>query len=149
MEDTKKHYPKDSSFIPVGKKDHKGNISNNHEGMKELYLQTYVNRLRKRPMKLVSEEMKKLKTELFELRLGLSKYNKSKPWTIVDLDRAIKSLTKDKARHPNGLINEIFKEGVAGKDFKLYLLKFFNRMKQENCINDFVRMADVATIYKG
>ena len=41
------------------------------------------------------------------------------------------SLKKDKARDPNGLINELFKAGVAGKDFKLSLLKFFNRMKEE------------------
>ena len=82
----KKHYPKVSSSIPVGKNDHKGNIITDHEGLKKLYLQTYVNRLRNRPMKPVLEEMKKLKTELFELEL--SKFNKSKSWTIVDLDRA-------------------------------------------------------------
>ena len=70
----------------MGKNDHKGNIITDHEGLKKLYLQTYVNRLRNRPMKPVLEEMKKLKTELFELEL--SKFNKSKSWTIVDLDRA-------------------------------------------------------------
>ena len=89
-------------------------------------------------MKPVLEEMKKLKTELFELEL--SKFNKSKSWTIVDLDRA---------RVWKRIINELFKAGVAGKDFKLSLLKFFNRMKEETFIPDFVRMADVANIYKG
>ena len=46
----KKHYPKVSTAVPVGKKDGKGNIITNHEGLKHLYLQTYVNRLRNRPM---------------------------------------------------------------------------------------------------
>ena len=47
----KKHYPKISPLIPVGKKDMKGNIITNHEGLKHLYLQTYAHRLRNRPIK--------------------------------------------------------------------------------------------------
>ena len=58
-------------------------------------------------------------------------------------------MKKEKARDPNGLVNEIFKEGVAGKDFKISLLDFFNKMKAENLAPDFIKMADVATIYKG
>ena len=145
----KKNYPKILTAVPVGKKDGKGNIITNHDGLKKLYLQTYVIRLRNRPIQPDLEEMMKLKTKLFELRLQLSKKEKSQPWTMEDLNRALKSLKKDKARDPNGLINELFKEGVAGKDLKLSLLDFFNRMKQECIIPDFVRMADVATIYKG
>ena len=78
----KKNYPKISASIPVGKKDRKGNIITNHEGLKQLYLQTYINRLRNRPMKPEFEEIKKLKTELFNLRLELSKQQKSLPWTL-------------------------------------------------------------------
>ena len=69
----KKNYPKILTAVPVGKKDGKGNIIKNHEGLKKLYLQTYVNRLRNRPIKPDLEEIMKLKTELFELRLQLSK----------------------------------------------------------------------------
>ena len=145
----KKHYPKISPSIPVGKKDQRGNIITNHEGLKQLYLQTYVNRLRNRPIKQGFENIRKMKTELFELRLELSKHQKSLPWTMKKLEIAIKGLKKDKARDPNGLINEIFKEGVAGANLKLSLLKFFNKMKEENFIPEFVKMADVATIYKG
>ena len=46
-------------------------------------------------------------------------------------------------------VNEIFKEGVAGRDFKISLLKLFNKMKTENFIPEFIKMADVVTIYKG
>ena len=145
----KKKFPKMLTAIPVGKKDRKGNIITNHEGLKHLYLQTYVNRLRNRPIKPDFEDIKIMKTELFELRLKLSKSCKSQPWKLDDLEKAIKGLKKDKARDPNGLVNEIFKDGVAGKDFKLSILALFNRMRVKNFIPDFVTMADVATIYKG
>ena len=133
----------------MGKKDRKGNIITNHEGLKHLYLQTYVNRLRNRPIKPDFEEIRRLKMELFELRLKLSKNTKSQPWNLEHLEKAIKGLKNEKARDPNGLINEIFKEGVAGKDFKLSLLAFFNRIREKSFIPDFVELADVATIYKG
>ena len=145
----KKKYPKISVDIPVGKKDRKGNIITNHEGLKHLYLETYVNRLRNRPMKKDFEGIKKMKEELFELRLEMSKCLKSQPWTLKDLEKAIKCLKNDKARDPTGLVNEIFKEGVAGRDLKLSLLSLFNRMREENTVLDFVKMADIATIYKG
>ena len=58
-------------------------------------------------------------------------------------------LKNDKARDPNGWINEIFKEGVAGKDLKVSILVMFNRIKSENEFPGFVRKADISTIYKG
>ena len=66
-----------------------------------------------------------------------------------DLDAALKALKKDKARDPNGWSNELFKDGVAGQNLKLSLLDFFNKMKADNQIPDFVRLADISTIYKG
>ena len=66
-----------------------------------------------------------------------------------DLDKALAALKKNKARDPNGWISEIFKDGVAGKDLKISMLKMFNKMKFENFIAEFIRLADVATIYKG
>ena len=114
-----------------------------------MYLKTYINRLRSRPVKEGFEDMKTLKMKLFDMRLNLSRMNKSQPWTLKNLETALKCLKKDKARDPNGLINELFKKGVAGKNFKLSLLKLMNKMKEENTIPEFVQLADVATIYKG
>ena len=143
------NYPKVAAGIPMGKKDRKGNIVTNYEGLKSLYLQTYVSRLRNRPMKPDLEGLKKMKEELFKLRLKLSKTRKSQPWTLEHLDKALKGLKNDKAIDPNGLVNEIFKDGVAGKDLKKSFLKMLNRIKEEDFIPDFVRLADIATIYKG
>ena len=61
----------------------------------------------------------------------------------------MKSLKKNKARDPNGWINDLFKEGVAGTNLKLSMLKLFNKIKIENYIPDFMRKADIATLYKG
>ena len=87
--------------------------------------------------------------ELFDLRLELSKYKKSKPWMLKDLENVLNSLKNDKARDPNGWVNEIFKTGVAGMNLKLSMLKLFNKIKTENHIQEFMRKADVTTIYKG
>ena len=78
-----------------------------HEGLKRLYLQTYINRLRNRPIHSDFEEIKKMKTDLFDLRLKLSKNRKSQPWTLEQLEKALSGLKNGKARDPNGLVNEI------------------------------------------
>ena len=90
-----------------------------------------------------------MKTNLFEIRLELSKSCQTEPWKMFQLEKVLKDLKKDKARDPIGLVNELFKEGVVGKNLKISLLKLFNRMKKENYIPEFMRLADVATIYKG
>ena len=47
----KRKFPKCSPSVPVGKKDQAGNLISNHDGLKDLYLQTYIHRLRNRPIK--------------------------------------------------------------------------------------------------
>jgi hypothetical protein len=68
---------------------------------------------------------------------------------MEQLEKALSGLKNGKARDPNGLVNEIFKEGVAGKDLKLSLLTFLSRIRGGDFIPEFVELADVATIYKG
>ena len=145
----KEMYPKITSAVPVGKQDKSGNIVTNHESLKHLYLYTYINRLRNRPIRAGFEEIKQLKTNLFEMRLKLASNLKSKAWGLDDLERVLKQLKNNKARDPNGLINELFKQGIAGKDLKVSLLKLLNKIKEENEIPDYIKLADVATIYKG
>ena len=54
-----KNYPKHLNAIPVGKKDRSGN----HKGLKELYLETYLNRMRNRPIKPRFEKLQSMKTD--------------------------------------------------------------------------------------
>ena len=65
--------------------------------------------MRNRSIKKDLEELKKLKDELFDVRLRLASKKKSEPWTMEDLDAALKALKKDKARDPHGCLNEFFK----------------------------------------
>ena len=145
----KKKYPRQLNVIPVGKRDRSGNIITNHTNLKHLYLETYLHRLRNRPIKTEFEEMKDLKILLFNLRMQKAKNCKTGPWNIFDLDKVLRKLKNNKARDPHGWINEIFKEGVAGKNLKISLLKLFNKIKDTGYIPKFMELADIATIYKG
>ena len=126
-----------------------GNLITNHKGLKNLYLKTYKERLRSRPMKEDYEEIKNLKLVLFNLRKELSGNRKSKPWEMEDLEAILKNLKNDKARDPNCWINELFKNDVAGLNLKKSLLTLFNKIKAKNHFPDFMKLADVTTIYKG
>ena len=131
------------------KKNTEGKIVTNHDELKHLFLDTYTKRLRNRPIKNGFEEIKNIKEDVFNSRMEIAMKRKSKPWKITDLETVLKALKKDKARDPNGWANELFRSGVAGNSLKMSLLDFLNKMKTENFIPAFVRMADVATIYKG
>jgi hypothetical protein len=82
----KKKFPKSSHAMPVGKKDGKGNLVTNNRELKKLYLKTYTQRMRNRPIKYELEELKGLKDELFNVRLKLASQKKSEPWQMEDLD---------------------------------------------------------------
>ena len=145
----KKKCPKVKSAIPVGKKDRKGHLITNHKGLKQLYLQTYIERLRNRPIKDGFEDLKTLKLVLFNLRKQLCEEKKSNPWEMKHLDAALKELKKDKSRDPNGWINDLFQEGVAGNDLKTSMLTMFNKIRSEKYFPSFIRKADITSLYKG
>ena len=145
----KTRYPKIEPVIPVGKRDKSGNLVTSHTALKDLYLNTYLHRLRNRPEKSEIKELKKLKDELFDIRLRLANSNKSVPWSLDDLEKVLKTLKPGKSRDPNGWVRDLFFSDVAGKNLKLSILKLFNKIKEENFIPDFIRKADITTIYKG
>ena len=145
----KRKCPKKKFAFPVGKKNRKGKLITNHDGLKKLYLKTYKDRLRNRPIKEEFSEIKNLKLMLFNMRKELCEGRKSEPWDMKDLNAVLKDLKKAKARDPNGWINEMFMEGIAGKNLKKSMLMYFNKMKEENQTPEFMKIADVTTFYKG
>ena len=145
----KKKFPKTSKQNPIAKRDKRGNLVTKHEDLKKLYLKTYKLRMRNRPMKQELLDLKIMKENLFAKRLKLAEERKSEFWNMNDLELALKALKDNKSRDPNGWINELFKDGVAGYNLKLSLLLIFNKIKDENQIPEFIRLADVSTIYKG
>ena len=64
------------------------------------------------------------------------------------MDKVLKGLKNNKTRDPHGLINEIFKPGVLGKDLKMAILNLFNSIKKEQKLPKFLQFANITTIYK-
>ena len=87
----KKNQPKMKPAIPVGKRDRKGNMISNHMGLKHLYLETYMHRLRNRPINEDLQGLKDIKMKLFDLRLEFSKSCHSKPWDMIQLEKTLKA----------------------------------------------------------
>jgi hypothetical protein len=146
---TKKLFPKNSKTLPITKKNSNGRLVSSPEELKDLYIKTYVHRLRHRPVKPDFEELKCLKEQLCAKRLELVKMKPYQPWGKDDLEKVLKSLKKNKSRDPHYLINEIFKPGVIGTDLFNSLLLLFNRVKYEFEFPDIMELANIISIYKG
>ena len=144
----KKINPKIKQTLPTGKKNIEGCVVTNPEELKELYLQTFLHRLRERPIKEGFEKLMEIKEELFMLILEAAKLNKRKPWNMNDLEAALASLKKEKLRDADGLINELFKLEVLGSDLKLSLLRLFNGIKEEGVFPDLLRKCNITAIHK-
>ena len=69
----KKLFPKIAQSKPTGKKNTGGRIITNPHGLKILYLETFVHRLRHRPIREDFKDIKFLKEQLFQMRLSLAK----------------------------------------------------------------------------
>ena len=145
----KRYFPKLKPKIPVGKKNVKGQMITNPQELKELYLSTFKHRLRHRPAAPGYEDLLDKQEELFKHRLELAKMEKTPPWKMSDLEKALKSLKTDKCRDPEGIIREIFKDEVIGTNLKKSLLILYNKVKQTGIIPVFMRFANIAAIYKG
>ena len=73
---------------------------------------------------------------------------KTDPWSMEDLEHAVKDLDNDKARDALQYANELFKEGVAGKDLKLALLKFMNLIKEKQKYPEMMEFCNITSLYK-
>ena len=71
----------------------------------------------------------------------------SPDWNMSDLDKALANLKNNKSRDAGGYINEIFKDGVIGKDLKKSLLLICNKLKREKLMA-FMNVTNVTTVQK-
>ena len=83
--------------LPLAFKDTKGNMITNHDNIKSHCLEKILNRLRKRPMhpELIILEQRKIM--LANMRLKRATKKKSKPWTMKQMEKAIKSMKNKNA----------------------------------------------------
>jgi hypothetical protein len=115
----RKVFPKNSETLPFAKRNDEGKLVSSQKELKKLYLQTFIRRLRHRPIRSDFEYLKSLKEELCSKRLEVSRMRKSEQWTIGNLQKVLACLKDGKSRDSHGLINKIFKRGVGGKDFQI------------------------------
>ena len=92
--------------------------------------------------------MEKAKTRLSKLRLNIATRRKSPQWTMTNMEKAIQSMKKNKCRDSDGLINELLKEDVAGRDFKVSLLSLLNKCKDQLQIPRMMKHVNIALIPK-
>ena len=140
--------PKVTQPEALAKIGNNGELVTNRAGLLKLYQSEYMKRLRHRDMKDKFFKLKMLKETLFNLRLQISKMRKSPDWSMNQLKKVLKSLKSNKSRDSEGLIFEIFKEDVAGKDLMESVLLLANKAKNEGEVPDFLKEAQITSIYK-
>ena len=133
---------------PTAKKDTFGNLVTAPLSLKELYLKTYKGRLEHRKIKEQYEEIRVLKEELWDLRYLKLKAQPSEPWSVQDLLNVVKQLKNNQCRDPNGMISEIFKEGVAGSDLLWAVLELMNMILETFHVPFDMIKADITSIWK-
>ena len=93
--------------------------------------------------------MEKYVDKLCDARLKITEIKKTDPWTMEDLDEAIKSLDNDKSRDALDLANELFKKDVAGDDLKVATLKLMNLIKMKLQYPKPLEPCNITSIFKG
>ena len=140
---SKKQEPK-----PLAFKDKKGNLLTNHDIIKKHCLDNIMNRLRKRPIHPELIKLQNRKIKLSKLRIKKAQQKKTNPWTLKQMEKGIQSMKNKKCRDAQGLVNEILKSGVAGRDFKLSLLSLLNKTKKHLKIPQMMKVVNIALIPK-
>ena len=144
----KKLHPSKQTDPPMAKKDKKGNLVTAPALLRSLYLETYKDRLRHRAIKPEFSDIYLLKMKLWNLRHESLKSKKSKAWPLKALDTVLKGMKNNKSRDPHGLLNEIFKPGVCGRNLKSGILNLVNGVKDNFHFPDYIQWANITSIYK-
>ena len=143
---TRRIFPKHKDKTPIALNDHQGNLISEYEAIKKFALESMVERLRKRPVQPGLEKLEKSKIKLCRLRLKRAREGKTTPWSMKQMNIAIRSMKNKKCRYPDGIINELLKKIVAGKDFIMSLLSLLNKTKRHLEIPYFMRNVSIALI---
>ena len=140
--------PKVKPVLPSAKRNFKGKIISGKKEIKILLAKEYKNRLRTRPTRHDFISTRLRRERIFKLKMRLSKYRKSAPWTMKDLESALGDLKRNKSRDFEGLVNELFKTDVIGSDLKKSFLLMFNNLRKERLIPEFMNITNITTVPK-
>ena len=142
----KKLAPKHAEEAPTAKINSEGELVTEKDKLEELYLKTYIERLKPNETQEDLKDIKELKNLLFGLRLNISGKIISPEWTMADLEKVLKELKNGKARDAHGHIYELFKYG--GRHLKLSLLRMFNLTKNLQIYPSIFQPSNISSIYK-
>ena len=134
--------------LPSVMLDKTGNLLTTSEAVENRAVKVYLERLDKNTMKPHLNAMETNVNKLCEQRLKITKHSKTEPWSISDLEEAIKDLERDKSRDAMGHANELLKEEAAGSDFKLAILKLMNIIKHRSQFPKAMEVCNITSIYK-
>ena len=133
---------------PTAMLDRNGNLLTDAKDIVDEAVKHYQDVLSDKP---IDEDYKHIQTEKEELcmeRLKLASKIKTPDWTMSDINVVFKYLKKDKSRDPLGYPNELFKEGIAGDDLKLAVLKLMNKIKEKQQFPTCLRLCNITNLYK-
>ena len=140
--------PNDKTCKPVSLEDKRGNLITSPEALKKLCLEEMIERLRHRKINPELLHLQELKEKLCNKRIELVKHVKSAPWTYQELEIVLKTLKKGKCQDPQGLVNEIFRPGVAGEDLIKSMLLLLNKTKDSLQIPEMMKIVNIAMLPK-
>ena len=108
MWELKKKLCANKSEAPTAKKNKNGKLVTGNSQLKQLYENTYKNRLKHRDIQPELQSLYNMKMYLFDLRFKVTKAIKSKNWSMENLLNILKKLKKNESADPHGLIYELF-----------------------------------------
>ena len=141
----KKMCPK-SRDPPTSILDKHGNLLTSDEAINNRAIEVFTERLENNSIKPHLKDLETDTNDLCEINLKLAKSNKTEPWTMSDLDDALKHLDNEKSRDSDGFANELFK--VAGGDLRLAVLNLMNMMKERQTYPKNLERVNVTAIHK-
>ena len=131
---------------PTAMQDKNGKLLTNKEEIERRALEVYTDRVKPNNIEEHLKSYEELENKLCKSRLKLSKLNKTNPWTIDDLNQAIKDLDNNKSRDAIGHANELLK--CAGCDLKLAVLKLMNHIKNTQTYPEALEYCNITSLYK-
>ena len=87
--------------------DKNGKLLTDKEEIERRALEVYTDRVKPNNIEEHLKSYEELENKLCKSRLTISKLNKTNPWTIDDLNQAIKDLDNNKSRDAIGHANEL------------------------------------------
>jgi hypothetical protein len=122
---------KRSQDAPSAMFDKSGNLLTSDKALQGRALEVFEERLKGNQMESHLKDLEQDVNTLCEIRVKITRSNKTEPWSMEELKDVLKHLEKDKSRDPEGYANELFKEAAAGTDLLLGVLKLMNMIKKK------------------